>query len=281
LRLQQALEDLQANAGIKRAQALNDIASYAKAVRDAQYQLENYTPPPYLQGLDTIEALNQMKDRLAAASAAFQPYRFADAGDATRRARLQDLNDAQSQYDAAIKNLNLQYDLQVAQARLDKALADYAEYTSGPPADDLTLAQSELADAQAQLEAARSDLEKAIANASLVSPVDGIVLSIEAAPGALVSASPVMTLLDVSQMEFHTTNLSERDLALIAPGQKALVILKAYPDDPIEASVVRIGWQAGAAVGDAATFPIVLALSQTNLDIRPGMTGRVELRTEK
>ena len=78
-------------------------------------------------------------------------------------------------------------------------------------------------------------------------------------------------------MEFHTTNLSERDLVKIFPGQSAIVTLKAYPNTPIDAEVVRIGWQVGEAVGDAATFPVILSLSATDLDIRPGMTGRAEI----
>jgi hypothetical protein len=41
--------------------------------------------------------------------------------------------------------------------------------------------------------------------------------------------------------------------------------------------VERIGWQAGEAVGDAATFPVIVALRENDLEIRPGMTGRVEI----
>jgi hypothetical protein len=82
-------------------------------------------------------------------------------------------------------------------------------------------------------------------------------------------------------MEFHTTNVSERDLTQIYPGQTALVALKTYPNEPIEAAVVRIGWQSGGAVGDAATFPVILILSETDLIIRPGMTGRAEIRSEE
>ena len=87
-------------------------------------------------------------------------------------------------------------------------------------------------------------------------------------------------MLDTTQLEFHTTNLSERDLAKIFPGHTAIVTLKAYPDDPIEAVVKRVGWQVGEFVGDAVTFPVILRLSETDLDIRPGMTGRVEIRTD-
>jgi multidrug resistance efflux pump len=92
------------------------------------------------------------------------------------------------------------------------------------------------------------------------------------------AGTPIVTLLDAGELEFHTTNLSERDLAQISPGQTAVATLKAYPIEPIEATVVRIGLQAGAPVGDAATFPVVLVLSETDLLLRPGMTGRVEIR---
>jgi hypothetical protein len=59
----------------------------------------------------------------------------------------------------------------------------------------------------------------------------------------------------------------ERDLAQIARKmtQAAEVTPKTYPNDPLEAEVVRIGVQAGAPAGDGATFPVVLALNETGL----------------
>ena len=53
--------------------------------------------------------------------------------------------------------------------------------------------------------------------------------------------------------------------------------MQDYSDQLIEAQVSRIGWQAGAEIGDAVTFPVVLKLSQTDLMIQPGMIGRVEI----
>jgi HlyD family secretion protein len=156
-----------------------------------------------------------------------------------------------------------------AQANLDSLYVGVSEA-------DLVSAEAAVQQASINVEQARINLGKAVLRA----PIDGTMLSVEAVPGALVGGgSPIATLLDTTQLEFHTSNVSERDFRLIVPGQTATVTLKAYPDQPLEAVVMRIGWQPGALVGDAVTFPIMLALSETDLDIRPGMTGRVEIHS--
>jgi hypothetical protein len=45
--------------------------------------------------------------------------------------------------------------------------------------------------------------------------------------------------------------------------------------------VVRIGLQAGGTVGDAAIFPVILTLNDSGLELRPGMTGRAEIRSQE
>lgn len=169
--------------------------------------------------------------------------------------------------------------LAAAEAQVEQAQAGLDKLLDGASAKDLATAEINVAQAQLALESAL----RSLSDVELIAPASGTVTAVEVVPGSLVSSNvPIVTLLDTTHLEFHTTNLSERDLAEILPGRTALVTLKAYPDDPIEATVVRIGVQAGAAVlGDAATFPVVLVLNETDLDIRPGMTGRVEIRTEK
>jgi multidrug resistance efflux pump len=189
---------------------------------------------------------------------------------------------AQATYDSLAAGIP-PADLAVAEAQLAAAQAAYDALENGVNPDELALAEVELVNAQIQLTIAQNNLEEAIEaqdDIFLAAPWTGSVLSIEAAPGSLVGAgSPIIMLLDTVQLEFHTTNLSERDLAKILPGQKAVVTLKAYPNDPINAEVIRIGWQVGNMVGDAATFPVVLSLNNTDLEIRPGMTGRVEIHS--
>lgn len=165
--------------------------------------------------------------------------------------------------------------LAAAEFQVEQAQAALDELLNGASAKDLGTAEINVAQSRLALASAQRGLERV----ELIAPASGTVTEILVAPGAQVgSGTPVATLLDTTQLELYTTNLSERDFAQITPGQAAEVILKAYPDDVIAATVVRIGATAGAeVVGDAATFPIVLVLNETPLDVRPGMTGRVEI----
>jgi multidrug efflux pump subunit AcrA (membrane-fusion protein) len=61
---QQALDNLKTEAETARVQAMQEIIAYERAVRDAQYALDNFTVPINQASLETVEALNQMKERL-------------------------------------------------------------------------------------------------------------------------------------------------------------------------------------------------------------------------
>jgi HlyD family secretion protein len=193
----------------------------------------------------------------------------------------ENLEIARAQYNLALAGLNNDTAVS-ANASLVSAQQSLEQATTGPTESEIDAARLQVEQAEISLEQSRFSLQQAqdaLAKAELVAPASGTVVSIDAGSGATVAAgTPVVTLLDTDRLEFHTTNLSERDLAQILPGQTAEVTLKAYPTEPFEAQVVRIGLQAGAAVSDAATFPVVLVLGETDLDLRPGMTGRVEIR---
>ncbi len=164
-----------------------------------------------------------------------------------------------------------------AQQALDQAL-------QGPKPEEIAAAERTVEQAEISLQQSQLSLEqaeRALEDAKLYAPWDGTILTVDAAQGAFVgSGTPIVTLLDTTQLAFHTTNLSERDLAQIEQGQLAQITLKAYPDDVIAGTVLRIGIQAEGTVGDAATFPVIIAIEASEFDIRPGMTGRVEIINE-
>jgi multidrug efflux pump subunit AcrA (membrane-fusion protein) len=169
-----------------------------------------------------------------------------------------------------------------AEASLIGAQQALEQARTGPKASEITAAELQAAQAELSLQQAEMTLaqaQQALADAQLLAPWSGTVLSVDVAQGALVgSGTPIVTLIDTDQIEFHTSNLSERDLAQIEPGQPVEITLKAYPNDPVEGVVVRISPQAGDFVGDAATFPVIIRLDETELDLLIGMTGRAEIQ---
>lgn len=294
LRAQQLLDALHSNAGTMTAQAQMNLAMARDELEDAertwQYQQEGYRASG-----TTIKAAEA---ELAIAASRLEDARSKYDGtsgnrteDAQKAQAYKDLAAAEQRYQSALASLNwytgkptetyqalLDAEVAVARARFEEAEREWEVSRDGPDPNALALAEAELANAQFQLRQAVDAREGLV----LVAPTDGAVLSVEAAPGMLVGGGfPILTLLDTTRLEFHTTNLTERDLALVFPGQQAVVTLKAYPDEPIEAEVVRVGWQPGAPVGDAVTFTVMMAMGDTDLAVRPGMTGRVEIRIEE
>lgn len=271
----------------------------------AQAQLENAQASDAASGnsvtqanVSVAQAERQLADAQAAYNTAYDPGREWELGDPFRKQFLENERDAATRnLQFAEENLRVaraNYSLAAAGINNDSALNAQASVISAqqalenaqkPPtaeqieAAQLSVEQSELSLQQSQLSLEQA--QEAVADAQLLAPTAGTVLSVEVAEGAMVGAgSPIITLLDTTQLEFHTNNLSERDLARVAPGQTVQVTLKAYPNDVIEGTVVRIGTQATGTVGDAAVFPVIISISSESLDIRPGMTGRAEIAGE-
>ena len=187
---------------------------------------------------------------------------------------------AQANYNLALAGLNddsaVSAEANIAAARqaLDQALR-------GPKEAEIAAARLQEEQAQLALEQAQISLanaEKALADARLTAPWAGTILSVDSAPGSLIGAgTPVVTLLDTENVRLHTSNLSERDLAQIAPGRPAVITLKSYPGTPLEGRVLRVAPVAEGTIGDAATFTVIIEIGETTLELLPGMTGRVEI----
>ncbi len=235
IRARQSLDDLYTNAELNRTTALNSIAEYAQAVRDAQYTLDNYTLTAEQEKMDAIEALDTMQQRLEQATAAFEPYRYLEITNETRADRLTALTLAQTNFDAAVKRLNYEYALQVAKVNLDTTRQEYEQYTAGPAADDLELAQAELANAEAKLALA----QEAQSIIELKAPIAGTVMAVDASLGEELSTAAIITLAD---LEIPTLDvyLDETDLDKAVVGYDAEVVFDALPDQSFTGKVVSV-----------------------------------------
>ncbi len=241
------------------------------------------------------QAQRQLEDAQEAYDTAFDPGREWELNDpwrgpaleaerdgATRSVQFaqENLSVAQAQYNLAVAGLNNDTAVS-ANASLLSAQQALQQATTGPRASEIAAARLSVAQAEIALEQAQFSLQQAqdaLAKAELVAPWAGVILTVEVAQGATVGAgTPIVTLLDAANLQFHTSNLSERDLAQIQPGQPAEVTLKSFPSTPLSGTVAGIAPQAGGMVGDAAVFTVMIALDPTDLALRPGMTGRVEI----
>lgn len=161
-----------------------------------------------------------------------------------------------------------------ATARRDAALAALDLARAGATAEQLAAARAQLSAAQARLAAAQA----ALAQGSLLAPCSGVVTSITAGPGEVVQVGQaVLTLADLDSLEIETTDLSERDIARVAPGQRAVVVVEALGLE-FEGRVLRIGDQATTAGGEVV-YPVTIELLEQPEGLRWGMTVEVDIET--
>lgn len=128
-----------------------------------------------------------------------------------------------------------------------------------------------------------AEAEEALNHARLTVPWEAVVLSVDVAPGATVSAgTPVVTLLNVADgLRFVTQDLSEQHVAAIHPGQRAVVTLRTFPEQPLEGVVEAVVPQIEERADTEGRFAIYVRLGPTELRLLPGLTGRVEILTEE
>lgn len=100
--------------------------------------------------------------------------------------------------------------------------------------------QEDIKEAEAQLEVYKANLmiqEYNLTQAELIAPCDGVIRSRLLEPGDMASSSKPVYLISVSTKKWVRAYLSEPQLGLVKPGQKAKVIIDSFPDKPIEGQV--------------------------------------------
>lgn len=272
---QQALDDLKTQFEADRIQAMQDIVTYERNVRDAQYALDNFTIPSNQANLDAVTALNRMKENLEKARIAFEPYRQKPSGDSTREVLKNALDIAQADYNAAVKRLQLEYNLEVAQSQLAQAQKDYEILKEGQDPKKVRLAEVRLTNAHNQLAAAQAKL----ADLTLTAPFDGIVSEVNLLSGEYgILGQTILTLADLDHLRIETTDLSERDVPKVEVGQSVLVMIKALNED-IPGKVSQISPLASILGGDVV-YKVTIELEEIPKGLREGMSVEVQFKTE-
>jgi HlyD family secretion protein len=270
---QQALEKLNREAESAKITAMQNIVTYEGDVKDAQYTLDNFTIPSNQAGMDAVEAVKVMKERLEEARTAFAPYKFLASSDKTRTALLETFNEAQADYNAAVKRLQYEYDLEVAQANLESAHLDYEKYKNGPVDADVKAAQANIAAAEATLQ-----------SISIKAPFSGVLTQVDVQVGDRVSAGTNSTSasdafrLDDMKTLYVDVDVSETDIHQVQTGQDATIVLDALQGTQYHGKVVKVA-MFSADTSTAVNFTVAVSLTDADENVRPGMTAEVEIIT--
>lgn len=262
---QKALDDLYTNAENAAVQALQAISTSAEAVKKAQYQLDNYIMPAELQGMQAEEAFDAMQKRLDQARAAFEPYKFYPESDDKREELKDGLDQAQSDLNAAVKRLEYEYTLHVAQANLVRAREDYEKYKDGPSADDVAAARARIAAAQATLN-----------QAWITAPFAGTVTLVDTNVGDQVTMGSQAFRIDDLTSLLVDLSVSEVDINQIRPGQDVNMTFDAIRNREYTGAVAEVD-RVGSLVQGAVEFIVTVRLKDADEQVRPGMTAAVNV----
>lgn len=265
---EKSLEDLYDTAITARTEAVKAISLHTKSVRDAQYTMDNYTIPSNQSDLDTIEALNVMEERLNVAREAFEPYRYLSSNNNTRQDLLVDLNEAQSDYDSAVRRLETEYELEVAKDNLAKAKDDLEAWMEGPDPADIAAAEARIAAAQAALK-----------SAWIEAPFEGTITASNPKPGDQIEPNMQAFRLDDLSRLLLDVQVSEVDINRIQTGQEAILSFDAILDVEYHGEVTEVAPVGTSDLG-VVDFTVTVELSDADENIKPGMTAAVNVVVE-
>ena len=151
--------------------------------------------------------------------------------------------------------------------------------------------------AQANVAAARATLssnEYNFVRAVIRSPVNGVVLARQVEPGQTVAASfntPTLFVIaeDLTRMKLEVS-IDEADVGEVRAGQKASFTVDAFPGETFPADITRVNLGSNlsaqsttttstATTNQVVSYSATLAVSNPDIQLRPGMTATAEITT--
>lgn len=268
LSAKQAYDQLFEDNEIKKAEALKKVTEANRDVRDARYTLDNFTVPTNMSNLETMAAINVMRERVDRALERFEPYRYKSSTDQTRQDRKEDLEEAQSDYNTAVRRLEYESAVDEAQARLDDAMEELQTLQDGPDPDDIAAADARIKASSANLESAQVALE----HLDLIATINGTVVKEDLIMGQEVTAGQsVIQIADFSKMYAETDDLTEIEVVDISIGQNTLIEPDALPGVELDGKVENINQVYEEKRGDI-TYTTRILIENFDPRLRWGMT---------
>ena len=144
-------------------------------------------------------------------------------------------------------------------------------------------AKAQTAQAQAALDRAEEDLR----NSTIISPMDGLVLSRDVEIGDAVSsilvlgsqATLLMTLGDVSDV-FVLGKVDQADIGKVTLGQPARIVVESFKDRKYHGQVTKIS-PLGEEKDNVTTFEVRVSIKDPGAELRANMSANAEVILEE
>ena len=154
----------------------------------------------------------------------------------------------------------------------------------------LAVSRAEIARSKAQvaqMQAALDSAEEDLRNSTIVSPMDGLVLSRDVEVGDAVSsililgsqATLVMTLGDVSEV-YVKGKVDEADISKVYMGQRARIVVESLKDKKFEGKVTKIS-PMGVEKDNVTTFEVKVSIQNPTGELKANMTANAEIILEE
>jgi HlyD family secretion protein len=174
-----------------------------------------------------------------------------------------------------------------AQVSADQALIDQSKQAIQSAQDQVAVTQAQLGSAKGQESQASSLLAQAnlnLAHTRITAPVDGTVIARRMDVGQTVAASfAAPTVFEIAQdltkMQLDT-NVDESDVGNINVGQNATFTVDAYPATTFQGQVTAVR-KAPIITTNVVTYDVVIAVSNPDLKLFPGMTANARILTTR
>lgn len=199
-----------------------------------QARNQDLTPRRTLAAID-LEKAKLALDRAQAAydAIAWRADKAASAEAANLYQATLNYNQAKANYDLAIQTIeNQKYQIAILERQVKQAQLALDELNK--EADPLLANDVEVARLNVK------KLEAALADAQIVAPFDGRIMSVSGTEGRAATAfQPIMVLGDVSKLEIKA-NLSSSEVSNLAVGMPARLSLASRPGEEMAGSIVRL-----------------------------------------
>ena len=141
--------------------------------------------------------------------------------------------------------------------------------------EDLTEAIQSAAETLRSAELNMDNLQEAMNNYTVTSPISGTIIEKNAKAGdALTAGADLCTIYDLSYLVM-VINVDELQVSDISVGQSVQVTADAVPDKTYTGTVTRVSMK-GSSNGGTTTYPVTVCIDETE-GLRPGMNANAEI----